>query len=207
VDPENHQRVELLLGVYAQQFRSVQQEANFLLSRIRSKQEFIELELDLYRNRLIRMDVDLAIMGVSVGTSDNEKSTIQFFCAFFFYFLIFSHVALDTGITTAIAGWFGMNLVSGMEESQTAFSTVIVLSSISAGCIGVYFSRLVSGSAIQRRAQERIEKIRTMTQALSDMTALDHCVAKIIKSGKKMDREEFKRELGKARHSQQVTDA
>jgi hypothetical protein len=45
----------------------VQQEATFLLSRIKSKQEFIELELDLYRNRLIRMDVDLAIMGVSVG--------------------------------------------------------------------------------------------------------------------------------------------
>lgn len=67
VDPANHQRVELLLGVYAQQFRSVQQEANFLLSRIKSKQEFIELELDLYRNRLIRLDVDLAIMGISVG--------------------------------------------------------------------------------------------------------------------------------------------
>jgi hypothetical protein len=89
VDPENHQRVELLLGVYAQQFRSVQQEANFLLSRIRSKQEFIELELDLYRNRLIRMDVDLAIMGVSVGTSDNEKSTIHSFVPFSSIFSFF----------------------------------------------------------------------------------------------------------------------
>jgi hypothetical protein len=67
VDFERHQHVELVLGVYAQQFRAVQQEATFLLSRIKSKQEFIELELDLYRNRLIRMDVDLAILGVSVG--------------------------------------------------------------------------------------------------------------------------------------------
>ncbi len=67
VNFERHQHVELLLGLYAQQFRAAQQEAHFLLSRIKSKQEFIELELDLYRNRLIRMNVDLAIIGVSVG--------------------------------------------------------------------------------------------------------------------------------------------
>lgn len=114
---------------------------------------------------------------------------------------------ITAGITTAIAGWFGMNLVSGIEDSPTAFMAVTALSSASACCIGVYFSRLVSGSAIQQRAQERIEMIRTMTHALSDMTALDFTVAKIINSGRKMDRDEFKKELSEARHSQQVSDA
>ncbi|KAG7374092.1 hypothetical protein IV203_013187 [Nitzschia inconspicua] len=177
VDFERHQHVELLLGVYAQQFRAVQHEANFLLSRIKSKQEFIELELDLYRNRLIRMNVDLAILGVSVGT------------------------------TTAMAGWFGMNLVNGLESSPTAFAFVTAFSSVSAFCVALYFSRRVSGRAIQQRAKERIDKIRTMTHALSDMTALDHTVKKIVMSGQRMNREEFKRELCLARHSRHISEA
>jgi hypothetical protein len=114
---------------------------------------------------------------------------------------------IDIGITTAVAGWFGMNLVSGLEASQSAFLTVTALSSVSAFFVAVYFSRLVSGSAIQRRAHERIEKIRTMTLALSEMTALDHTVKKIMMSGQRMNREDFKKELSSARHSQHVSDA
>jgi magnesium transporter len=176
VDFERHQHVELLLGVYARQFSVVQQEASFLLSRIRSKQEFLELELDLYRNRLIRTDVELSILGVA------------------------------TGITTSMAGFFGMNLVSGLEGSQSAFLAVCGLSSLSAVCVGYYFYRLVSGHVIQQRAEERMLKIQTMNSALSDMNALDYTVKKIIMSGKRMNRDEFKNELKMARHSQQVSD-
>jgi hypothetical protein len=100
-----------------------------------------------------------------------------------------------------------MNLVSGLEASQSAFLAVTAFSSISAFCVAVYFSRLVSGSTIQRRARERIEIIRTMTHALSDMTALDHVVKKIMMSGQRMNREDFKKELSMARHSQHVSEA
>jgi hypothetical protein len=72
VNFERHQHVEMLLGVYARQFSIIQQEANFLLSRINSRQEFIELELDLYRNRLIRMDVDLGILAVATGKKEHS---------------------------------------------------------------------------------------------------------------------------------------
>jgi magnesium transporter len=47
-----------------------------------------------YRNRLIRMNVNIGIVGVA------------------------------TGITTTIAGLFGMNLISGVEESSIAFVAV-----------------------------------------------------------------------------------
>ena len=56
-----------------------------VLLRIESKQDFIELELVLSRNRLIRMNVDLAIL------------------------------ATATGVTTALTGTFGMNMVNGFE--------------------------------------------------------------------------------------------
>lgn len=100
-----------------------------------------------------------------------------------------------------------MNLVNGLESSPIAFACVTAVSSISAFGVAMYFTRRVSGRAIQQRATERIEKIRTMTHALSDMTALDHTVKKIMTSGQRMTREDFKQELQLARHSQHISDA
>jgi hypothetical protein len=100
-----------------------------------------------------------------------------------------------------------MNLVNGFEASPTAFAFVTGFSAMSAFGVALYFARRVSGRAIQQRAQERIEKIRTMTHALSDMTALDHTVKKIMMSGQRMSRQDFKKELSLARHSQHISDA
>jgi hypothetical protein len=77
IDFEKHTQVEILLGVYARQFSSILQEVNYLLGRLQSKQEYIGLELALYRNRLIRMNVTVGI------------------------------IAAATGITTAVTGTFG----------------------------------------------------------------------------------------------------
>ena len=175
VDFERHQHVEHVLGIYARRFSSVIQEVNYLLGRIESKQEFIELELDLFRNRLIKMNVDLAIL------------------------------ATATGITTALTGSFGMNLVNGFEDSNTAFIAVAAGSAISALSVAHYFRKMVSGAAIQKRAEQRIDEIQTMYNALSDMSALD-CAVKEMMKGKRMCREEFKNQLATARHSKTCSD-
>jgi hypothetical protein len=111
------------------------------------------------------------------------------------------------GITTAMTGTFGMNLVSGLEGSHSAFIFVSGLSAMTALGMASYFRRLVSGKVIQRRAEMRIERIQTMTNALSDLTALDYTVKKIMSSGRRLDRDEFKKELRMARISRKVTDA
>ncbi|OEU20653.1 hypothetical protein FRACYDRAFT_180192 [Fragilariopsis cylindrus CCMP1102] len=175
VDFERHQHVEHVLGIYARRFSSVIQEVNYLLGRIESKQEFIELELDLFRNRLIKMNVDLAIL------------------------------ATATGITTALTGSFGMNMVNGFEDSNTAFIAVAAGSAISALSVAHYFRKMVSGAAIQKRAEQRIDEIQTMYNALSDMSALD-CAVKEMMKGKRMCREEFKNQLATARHSKTCSD-
>ena len=81
VDFEKHTQVEILLGVYARQFSSILQEVNYLLGRLQAKQEYIGLELAMYRNRLIRMNVTLGIL------------------------------AAATGITTAVTGTFGKKIM------------------------------------------------------------------------------------------------
>ena len=163
------------MGIYARRFSSIIQQTNYLLGRIESKQDFIELELDLYRNRLIRMNLDLAIL------------------------------ATATGVATAIAGAFGMNMINGFEESSTAFAIVSAGSAATALGVGHYFRRMVSGQVIQKRAEQRINEIRTMSNALSDMSALDYTVKKMMR-GTRFSREEFKDQLMVARQSKNVTD-
>lgn len=175
VDFERHQQVEILLGIYARQFSSILQEVNFLLGRLQAKQEYIALELALYRNRLIRMNVTLGI------------------------------IAAATGITTAVSGTFGMNLISGLEDSSYAFALVSGGSALIALFMARTLQNLVSGKVIQQRALARMEEIQTLSSALSDMTALDYTVKKMM-IGKPMNREEFKKQLADARHSQFVSD-
>lgn len=175
VDFERHQHVEHILGIYARRVSSIIQETKYLVGRIESKQDFIELELDLYRNRLIRMNIDLAIL------------------------------ATATGVTTALTGTFGMNMINGLEDSPTAFAITSGVAAITALSIAYYFRRMVSGNVIQQRADHRIGEIQTMANALSDMTALDYTVKKMMR-GEIMSKEEFKQKLITARQSKKCTD-
>ena len=175
MDFERHQDVEYILGIYARRFNSIIQEINLISGRIEAKQQFIELELDLYRNRLIRMNIDLAIL------------------------------ATVTGVTTAITGTFGMNMINGLEESSTAFALVGASSAVTALSVGQYFRKKISGNAIQQRAEQRIDGIKTITNALSDMTALD-IIFKTMLKGESMTKEEFRQQLALTRRSKVCTE-
>jgi len=176
VDFDRHQHVEHILGIYARRFNSIVQETNHLLGRIESQQDFIELELDLYRNRMIKMNVDLAIL------------------------------ATATGVTTALTGTFGMNMINGLENSASAFMVVSASSACIALGVARYFSKRISGATIQERAEQRMDEIQTMANALSDMTALDYTVKKMLKDDNvSMGKQEFQQQLQRARRSKQCT--
>jgi Mg2+ and Co2+ transporter CorA len=177
VDFERHEYVELMLSVYSRQIQTMMQEIQYLLGRLQSKQEFVALALAGYRNRLVRMNVNLGIIAVS------------------------------TGITTAMTGLFGMNLISGLEESPVAFAVVAAGATTTAVVVaGVYFS-FIRGRNMQERAEERLAEIETLTSALSDMCALDYTVKKMMTQGHlQMDKQEFKRKLMQARLTQKVSD-
>jgi magnesium transporter len=176
VELDRHQHVELLVGVYARQFNNMLQEIHYLLGRLQSKQEFVALALASYRNRLIRMNVYIGI------------------------------VAVSTGITTAMTGLFGMNLISGLEESPIAFAIVACGSSSVAIIVAGVYLNFMSGNSMQQRAEQRLSEIETLTLALSDMCALDYTVKKMMHRQKGMNKEEFKTKLIRARQSRQATD-
>lgn len=175
VDLERHQHVEILVGVYARQLSNLLQEIDYLLGRVQSKQDFVALALAGYRNRLIRMNVNIGILGVS------------------------------TGITTTIAGVFGMNLISGFEESPIAFAAVTGGSSAVAVMVAGMFFNFISGSATQKRAADQLAENETLSKALSDMTALDYAVKKMMRGNVELTKTEFQELLKDARRSRTVS--
>ena len=64
---ESHEKVELLLEEYARQLKTVLLEIGYLLQRVQSKQDMMALQLDAYRNRMIRMNLYLSMGAISMG--------------------------------------------------------------------------------------------------------------------------------------------
>lgn len=178
IDFDRHQDVELLVGVYARQFNNLLQEINYLLSRLQSKQEFVALALAGYRNRLVRMNVNISIIGLS------------------------------TGIVTAVAGFFGMNLVSGLEDSPPyLFWAVTGMSSTTSLFVAAMYFNFMSGASMQKRAEQKLAEIETLNSALSDMCALDYTIKRMVQGQLRMTKEEFRSRLIEARQTQTATDA
>ena len=175
VEFARHEHVELLLGVYARQISNINMEISFLLQRLQSKQEFVALALSGYRNRMVRMNVHLGIVGLSIAFS------------------------------TAAAGFFGMNLVSGLEQSATAFGTVVLCSSMGSLLISLGCFNFLSGHRARVRAAKRLEEIETLTNALSDMCALDHTFKVMAERGQSIDKDRFRIMLKNARQTKQAS--
>ena len=171
VDFLRHEYVELLLGVYARQLADILLEVQYLLGRLQSKQEFVSLALASYRNRMIRMNVHIGISGVSLG------------------------------MMTAAAGFYGMNVVNGLEASTTAFSAIVGMSSLASFVTAAGALNYLSGAAMQKRAAQRLDEIETLTGALSDIPALDYTLKSTIEQGISMDKATFRETLKNARQS------
>jgi len=156
-----HEHVEILLGVYARQISNIQMEINYVLQRLQSKQEFVALALSGYRNRMISMNVHLAIAGLGIGLS------------------------------TAVAGFFGMNLVSGLEESPTAFNFTLLCSCFSSFAVSLGCLNLLSGRTMREQARQRLNEMETLTRALSDIPVVDHIIESTVERGKPLDKKRF----------------
>jgi hypothetical protein len=105
--PNATDAVELLLEAYHRQMSEIYQQVFFMRKKVESTKELAQISLDNYRNNLIRINLHLTMGGVGLA------------------------------LATTVAGIFGMNLVSGLEEHPAAFAAVVGVS----GAMGasVYF--------------------------------------------------------------------
>lgn len=115
----DHEELELLLETFSKQVEEMVNEAENIHGNVQSTQEIVELILDSNRNALLALDLK-----VSIGT-------------------------MGIGMGALIAGLFGMNLTSHMEELPYAFA------GMSAG--SALIALLVAWTGLRRLA--KIQKI------------------------------------------------
>lgn len=88
---DQHDEVEMMLENYMKQIDTVHSEVTSALQAVKATENATQIRLDAMRNRVLRLDIFLNLGAVSVGVGG------------------------------LVAGVFGMNLLSGIEEDPAAF--------------------------------------------------------------------------------------
>jgi len=115
----DHEELELLLETFSKQVEEMVNEAENIHGNVQSTQEIVELILDSNRNALLALDLKVSIATMGIGMG------------------------------ALIAGLFGMNLTSHMEELPFAFAGMSVASA--------FIALLVAWTGLRRLA--KIQKV------------------------------------------------
>lgn len=147
----DHAQLELLLESFTKQVEEIVSEIDTTAANMQSTQEIAELMLDSGRNALLALDIKVSIATLGIGTG------------------------------ALVAGLFGMNLTTTLEDSPYAFLIVSGITAFIAACVFGYGSRvlrkvrhiaLVSKptslpesvrEAKERFVRERLDRQREMT--------------------------------------------
>lgn len=103
----DHEDLEVLLESFAKQVEEIVNEAENIQSNVQSTQEIVELVLDSNRNALLALDLKVSILTMGIG------------------------------IGTFVAGLFGMNLTSHIEDNEYAFIAMSSLSVVIASIFAI----------------------------------------------------------------------
>ena len=168
LDPKLHDVVELLLEDYSRQLHAIHQEIEYLLRRVQSKQEAVSLSMDSYRNRLIHMNVHLAV----------------------------ASVCLSVGSCTA--GFLGMNVPNGFESNPMAFGFALAGSGAAAAGVITACRSYLHGGTMRRRVDERAKRVRAVSRVLADMGSLEYAIRCVIDKEEQAEDQAISREELKA---------
>ena len=121
--------------------------------------------MDAYRNRMIRMNLYLSVVGISLAFG------------------------------TAVAGFFGMNVINGWESSEGIFEIVVMGSCLfGGGFMGTCYSYL-EGTKTHTKTIENLNQIEVLNRALSDLPALDYSFELMLKEKEPLTREKFREKV------------
>ncbi|EKD02701.1 hypothetical protein A1Q2_02931 [Trichosporon asahii var. asahii CBS 8904] len=109
----DHAQLELLLESFTKQVEEIVSEIDTTAANMQSTQEIAELMLDSGRNALLALDIKVSIATLGIGTG------------------------------ALVAGLFGMNLTTTLEDSPWAFAIVSGITAFIAACVFGYGSRVL----------------------------------------------------------------
>lgn len=164
---EAHRNVELMLENYTSQLVDISNEAYFLRKRVESIQSVAELNYGSQRNKLMHINLRLSMASISLAT------------------------------TTAIAGFFGMNIPNGLEHKSTAVFGGVVCGSL--------LLSLFSFIAMQRSSFMRPKVMTTSNDYESVFQHLDE-IQSVLGNGEFVRKQSFQHAMAALNVSQEVAD-
>lgn len=117
-----------------------------------------------------------------------------------------SIAGIGIGTSTAVAGFYGMNLVSGLEESPTAFQNVIFTTSVFGLFIGSVCVSYISGFSMKQRALKGIDQITLIDGALNHLNSIDYAMKYMVSKQHRIDKNEFTKLLAESNSTQVIQD-
>jgi len=132
--------ISTLLDVYDARFEALGDSIDQLASNIETTQEVLELTLDNERNRIARLELLLSMAGICVGTC------------------------------SAVSGFFGMNLISGLEEARGVFLIVVGTSMLLTGSFFFSCFRWFRSLAFTQRG--RLQDVQALKNVLNNLDAV-----------------------------------
>jgi Mg2+ and Co2+ transporter CorA len=158
-----HGSVELLIENYHRQLSLIHQQMVQLERRLKTRQELEALNLDVYRNRLIMMDLEISMR--SVGLS----------CC------------------TVMAGFFGMNIHSGLETHEH-YVFYGVCAGVSAAAYG-YYKKMIRELNKMRTMLSKRDDLFAWKDIFDNMAAVERVIQRNLHTPTLVDEQEIQRQL------------
>lgn len=175
-DSINPDDAESILENYALRLSHSLNDILYLQQKLGSRQDVVELGMQIQRNRLLWANLHLSVMAVCMG-----------FC-------------------TTLAGFFGMNIVHGLEQEPYAFLTVVSGSVGMALLLQQMIMRVVGNSSSIDK--EHFAERRRLNNVLEDLPAVDMATKRAFSfaqkprsKSKSISQEEFLVLLDKAKNT------
>jgi len=144
VDPARHEVVELLLESYHRRLTHVAHAVRTLRQRVASSRDLARVNIDLHRNRIIRFNLYLSMATVGLASA------------------------------TTLAGLFGMNLRTGLEDTPGAFAVACVVSvGLGAAICGLAHATLTHHARSDNRAQTAARDRQTLEGLLENLATIE----------------------------------
>jgi len=81
---------------------------------------------------------------------------------------------------TVVAGFFGMNLVSGFEDHESMFLVTVGGSGVAAIVLYAACHNFLSGKNMRKRVREKATEINAITAVLNNMDSLDFAIKRLL---------------------------
>jgi magnesium transporter len=167
-----HDQVELLLEDIYRQMSSVLQEVIYLKRRVDSTQELLAIQLDNYRNNIIRINVHLTMASVGMALS------------------------------TTVAGLFGMNMLSGLEEHPYAFWWTTMATTTAGIFVYAGVHHMLHSSTGTGSHKRMLPALQT---TFTNMDTIQQVMVSCMQDGRGFTRQRFRDELSRTRGGMPVS--